>query len=278
VRAPSEEQRDGFGLLARERSGSEDWIEYPVTVAGISIALCQLSLEHWREFQDDVYKGNGRNARAKAIARARLWPTQQEVADACAATPALADRLVGVIERLHGAGSEYLTVIEADGALDASAIAAMGIDPTVVAELRRRYPHQQQLHLAAYRDEELDIAWSCVLKLPDDHAHDTVKSSLRERGYEAVATYAANALAYPGGADAGTFLAANPGAAARLMPSLYAWGETAAAARPIVSRRRLRASATLNAPQASSAKSSPTSASDAPTRPDRQGSSSPGSS
>jgi hypothetical protein len=270
VRRPSESERDALALVALERSGSEDVIEYPVPLAGFSVALCRLSAEHWRAYIDGAYKGDGRNARAQAIARARLWPPQGDVSAACQAIPKLAEHLAEQIERLHGAQSDCLRVVEVDANLDDSAVAELGIEPARLAALRKRYPNPKQLKIARYEDDELDIRWVVVLRVPNDMAHDMAKGSMRARGHEAAVTYLVNALAEPEGKAAEAFVAERPPVAACLFPTLLTWAETVAAERPTIWRRKSPASATSTAPQTSSPHASPGSS---PKPPEQQGSS-----
>lgn len=251
---------------AQRRSGREDVIEYPVDVAGTSVILCALSPDDWRAAVNGIVRGGGEGKTATnvALSRARLRPEQTELRDLCAAVPGLADKLYQQVERLHGADTTCLTVVDVDDNLDDSAVVALGIDPQRLAVLRREYPHRGQLKIAAYQDDELEVAWACVLKLPRTAALGQVEEGLRERGHETVVTFAANALAEPAGDAGAAWLRDRPERAMCLFPRLWAWAKTAAAARPTILRRSSKGTGpqpASSAPQASSQNASKTSAS-----------------
>jgi hypothetical protein len=252
VKRLSEAERDGLALEAQKRSGSDIVLEYPVPAAGIYVYLCRLGNDDFRDVVDGLMSGDkarretGRNV---ALAAARLAPSQRELADACAAVPDLDIALWGAVERLGGGNAEFLQVVDVRPTLDASAVSALGIDPTRLDALRKLHPHPGQLKIASYRDDELDITWACVLKLPGSQATRLMLEGMAERGHETAATFAVNSIVEPGREQAASFVRGEHRVASCLWPALFTWAKTAAAARPTILRPRSTPSATLTPPQ-----------------------------
>jgi hypothetical protein len=254
-----------FETLAAEairRSGRPDFIEYPAEAAGTSVVVCRLGDDDQRAFIDGRLsqdKGVRGTSKKVALSKARLWPEQSVVNAACETVPGLDDKLLQQVERLGGGDTEFLRVVEVRNTLDDSAIAELGIEPAVIKSLRTKYPHEGQLKIACYRDDELEIAWSCVLKLPGDRAKNLMLEGLHERGHETVTTFAVNCVVWPERDAAASFVRGEYRIAPCLWPALYAWAQTAAIARPTIWRPKSIASATSTAAQTSSPKSSATS-------------------
>ncbi len=244
---------------ATRRSGRPDISEYPVNAAGTVIVLCRLSDDDHRAcinglLSQDV--GIRDTARNVALSKGRVWPDQATMNAAIAAVPGLNKALLSEIERLGGGNTSFLKVVDVGPNLDDSAIAALGVDPSVITRLRREYPNEGQLKIASYNDDDLEIKWSCVLRLPNSHALDLMMEGLHERGHETAVTFAVNAMAYPERDEASKFVRGQWRIGSCLWPVLYAWAQTAAKARPTILRPKSLASATSTAPPTSLEKSS----------------------
>lgn len=247
MRQPSETERDGLAAEALKRSGSELVLEYPVEAAGITVCLCRLNDEDWRAAADAIFTGDRAlkdTGVGTAIARARLWPEQEAVRAACAEVPNLRDHLWSAIERLGGGAVEFLRVVDVTPTLDESAVRELGIDPGRIAVLRKQYLNPKMLKIASYRDDEMSIEWACVLKLPSDHVLRTMLDNVRQRGHEAATTFAVNAIVEPGREGVAGFVRGENRIAQCLWPTLTAWAQQAAAARPTILRPRSNRSGT----------------------------------
>lgn len=249
MKKPSEAERDGFATEAQRRSGSDIVLEYPVEAAGITVYLCRLSDDDWRDAMNALTSpdaGTRETGRNVALARARVWPDQETVSAACADVPMLREHLWDQVERLAGASAEFRRVVDVTPSLDDSAVLELGIDPARLNALRRAHPNPKTLKIASYRDDEMGIAWACVLKLPSDAARRAMLQGLADRGHECSTTYAIASLVEPprDGEASVKFVRGEHRIAAALWPPLYAWADTAAAARPTILRPRSKLSAT----------------------------------
>jgi hypothetical protein len=261
VKRPSD--FEALSVEAQKRSGRPDLVEYPVAAAGTSIVLCRLSDDDHRDLVNGAFSSDdGARATAKnvALSKGRVWPDQPTMTAAIEAVPGLDKQLLKQIERLGGGDVAFLTVVDVRSTLDDSAIQALGIDPLQLQKLRKEYPHEGQLKIASYRDDELEIAWSCVLRLPANSALGLMLEGLNERGNETAVTFAVNAMAWPPREEASKFVRGQWRIAACLWPSLYAWSQKAALARPTIWRPKSVAFGTSTAQPMSSGKSSETSA------------------
>lgn len=250
---------DSIEAEARRRSGRGEFIGYPVDAVGTEIILCRLNDDDHRAFINGILsgdKGVRATSRDVALASARLWPEQGALLAACEAVPGLSDKLVQQIERLGGGANEFLRVVDVTPTLDDSAITLLGIDPGVVRSLRITYPNEGQLKITSYRDDDLSISWACVLRLPNSRAYDLMLEGLNQRGHEVVTTIAINCMAWPERESAASFVRGEYRIAPCLWPTIYAWGQMAANARPTIYRPRLTPSKTSTEAQISSEKSS----------------------
>jgi hypothetical protein len=245
---------------ATKRSGRPDCVEYPAPAAGTSIVLCRLSDEDQRKFVDGACssdEGIRETARAVALSAARLWPDQSTFLAACEAVPGLDKACMSQVERLGGGAVEFLRVVDVTKTMDDSVIASFGVDPGTIAALRKQYPHEEQLKIACYRDDDLEIAWSCVLRLPGDRATDLMLRDVNVRGNEAITTFAVNSVVWPEREQAASFVRGQYRIAYCLWPALFSWAQKAARQRPTIWRPKSQNSATSIPPQMSAVRSSP---------------------
>ncbi len=243
----SEAERDGLALEAQKRSGSDIVLEYPVPAAGVTVYLCRLTDDDFRSAVDAFFsedKGRSETQTNVAISKSRLRPEQGELSAACEAVPGLTRALWGQVERLAGGSEEFLKVVEVTPSLDDSAVAALGIEPARLAALRKQYPHPGQLRIASYRDDELDIAWACVLKLPGATATRLMNEHRKERGHETAVTFAINSIVEPARDAVVGFVRGEYKIGPCLWPTLALWAQTAAVARPTILRPRSKPSGT----------------------------------
>lgn len=235
MRTASKAERDGFALEARNRSGLSRVLIRPITAAGTEVALCALSDVDWKTLQDGLANaddGRRQTARNIALAKARLWPDQNTFREACERIPGLAGNLLADLERVSGASDRMLSVVDVVDTLDASAIAAMAVDPNVVAALRNEYPHEGLLKIASYRDPDMRIKWACVLALPNDAIVDLALDDIRSRGYAAQEQLACACIADVKPELRAAFVRGPNRIATALFPALYMWVRTVAAERP----------------------------------------------
>lgn len=232
---PTNTEKAQFQTIAIERSGKARALARPVEAAGTEIWVCALNRETFDATIGNPKNGEGalkRNAFAQAIAKARLWPDQEAVRVACEQVPGLAKRLVDDIYRLSGAAEEHLSVVDVDDAIDAKAARAFGVDATKLAALRARYPHRGSLKIASYRDEELKIKWSCLLKLPSDSVVELSLDGMKVNGCTAIKQLAVDCIADVEESALEAFLGGANHIAVALFPVLYNWARSCANARP----------------------------------------------
>jgi len=248
---------------ATRRSGRPDIIEYPVPQANTVIVLCRLTDDDHRKFVDGVFsqdEGVRATARNVALAAARVWPDQATMNAAISAVPGLDKALVQQMERLGGGDDTLLRVIDVRSSMDDSLIASLGVDPAVVAQLRKEFPNEGQLKIAAYNDEELEIKWSCVLRLPSSSTVNLMFENMRSHGHETTVTFAVNSMAWPNREAAPGFVRGKHRVGSCLWSTLFVWANQAAKARPTILRPKSNVSATLTALPILLEKSSETSA------------------
>ncbi|MBK9263057.1 MAG: hypothetical protein IPM54_25045 [Polyangiaceae bacterium] len=256
------ENFDALYAEAQRRSGRPDIIEYPVPQAGTSIVVCRLNDDDHRALINGMTtgdEGERATARSVALAAARVWPNQETMTAAIEVVPGLDKALMNEVDRLGGGDLRQLKVVDVRPSLDESAIAALGIDLPCIRALRRQFPHEGQLKIASYVDDELDIRWSCVLRLPSSSATDLMMTNLKERGHETTVTFAVNCMAWPGRDEAAKFIRGQYRIASCLWPVLWAWSLEAAKQRPTIWRPKSVASGASTTPPTSLEKSSATS-------------------